>query len=496
MKTLIILMLLLSLGGCKKSEDSASKNPNVPPGPSDPSPPGPSDPSPPGPSDPSPPDPSDPSPSDPSDPTPPPGPLPPGPLPPPIPSTPPPTISEITSVQRVHNNESQVEFVVTFSHAVQVSEGHSPFLSLTVGDQLRQADFERGENGGENGREGVSLFFIYDVEEGDNDDDGITLASSEINLHGGSIKNDSGQDLDNTIPPEYQNFPGVQVEAVLPTISGIAPASGVSSVVSKDTDVDLVVTFDEPVQVTGNPHLVLDVGGHSARATYEDVGSSNAFSLTHTFRYTVGEGQSGSIQVTGLILDDSNFISDEAENKMEGNLSPVSINGVTVDGLVPHILTAARKEEGVSYIWESFVDLIITFSRPVKATGSPSLTLSVGGTSVSASHEGSSTSYSSTQTFRYTLSGQSGSIEVTGVTLDASNFIRDEVGNKAAAVNPSSVSVGGVIVEASDPCATTVTSVFQRGDGSAEAPYLICTYTQLDGIRDDLSAHYELGQGY
>ena len=93
MKTLIILMLLISLGACKKSKDSgSSKNPTPPPN---------------------------------------------------NPTPEPPTINEITSVQKIHGSGSEVEFVVTFSKAVEVSEGTAPFLSLNVGSDTRQANFRR-----------------------------------------------------------------------------------------------------------------------------------------------------------------------------------------------------------------------------------------------------------------------------------------------------------------------------------------------------------------
>ena len=161
---------------------------------------------------------------------------------------------------------------MNFNPSVTVSEGHSPFLSLTVGDQTRQANFERGENG----REGTHLFFIYEVEEGDNDNDGISLASDEINLNGASIKDSSSQDLVNTIPQEYHNFPEVKVEAILPIMEGIAKASGVGSFVGENDIVDLVVTFSEPVKVTGNPSLILEVTGPSANADLPKYGR-----LTH-----------------------------------------------------------------------------------------------------------------------------------------------------------------------------------------------------------------------
>ena len=72
MKTLIILMLLVSLGACKKSKDSgSSKNPTPPPN---------------------------------------------------NPTPEPPTISEITSVQKIYGSDSEVNFVVTFSKAIEVRD--------------------------------------------------------------------------------------------------------------------------------------------------------------------------------------------------------------------------------------------------------------------------------------------------------------------------------------------------------------------------------------
>ena len=324
MKTLIILMLLLSLGACKKSKDSgASKNPTPPPNNPTPEPPG-----------------------------------------------PPPTINEITSVQKIYGSDSEVEFVVTFSKAVEVAEGKTPFLSLNVGSDTRQANFRRESSEGDK-----KASFFYEVQSNDNDDDGITLASNEIDLNGGSIQDTSGQDLVNAIPQEYHNFPDVKVDTIHPTISSVATVSS-STPFGPDDIVDLVATFNEPVKIAGVPSLTLSVGGSPASADYQDKGES--YSLTHTFRYTVSNGHSGPIQVTGLSVDLSNSISDEAENPMEQNIqTPLSVSGVTVE---------ARS------------------------------------------------------------------------------------------------------------CDYTVTSGFNGGSGSESSPYLICTYAQLDKMRDNLTAHYELGQ--
>ena len=432
MKTLIIFILLMSLGACKKGGGSNSKNK-------------------------------------------------------PPPSPPPLTINEITSVPKTYKSGSQVEFIVMFSQPVEVSG--TPHLSLSVGDQTRSAHFDREG-------EGDSLLFLYEVQENDHDDNGVSLANLAIELNGGSIQDDSDQSLVNTIPKKFRNFPNVKIDGVFPIISNAALADSVDSVVTNGGIVDLVVTFSKPVNVTGVPSLTLDVGGRSAIAVYQNAGSSTMYSLTHTFRYTVGE-QQGSIEVTGVTgLDNSNFISDEAGNNVKENTkTSVLISGITVDGLVPRPLSASKKG-GVFYVWEDSVDFVVTFNKPVNITGTPDLTLSVGGSSANATYEntGSST-YSTTHIFSYAVAGgQSGSIEVTGVTENNSHFISDELGNKMQENIQPFVSVSGVSIEASDPCVTTVASGFQRGDGSAGSPYLICTYTQLDEIRNDLGAHYELGQ--
>ena len=323
MKTLIILMLLLSLGACKKSEDSGSSK----------------------------------------DPTPPPEP------PTPESSTPPPVINKITSVRQTYKSDNEVEFVVTFSKAIEISEGSTPFLSLNVGSDTRQANFRR-----ESGENHTKASFFYEVQPNDNDDDGVTLEPA-LDLNEGSIQDTSGQGLVNTIPQEYRNFPDVNVDAIPPTISSVATVS--SAILSGPNDiVDLVATFNEPVKIAGVPNLILSVGGSPASADYQDKGES--YSLTHTFRYMVSNGHSGPIQVTGLSVDSSNSINDGAENPTAENIqTPLSVSGVTVE---------ARS------------------------------------------------------------------------------------------------------------CDYTVTSGFNGGSGSESSPYLICTYAQLDKMRDNLMAHYELGQ--
>ena len=172
---------------------------------------------------------------------------------------------------------------------------------------------------------------------------------------------------------------------------------------------------------------------------------------------------------------------------------------VKMDTLYPTIseIQALNIDSGVDTIVSEndTVDLEATFSEPVKVTGSPSLALSVGGSSARAIYQqGGGHLVRATHTFRYTVQGgEGGSVQVTGMVGENSNFISDEAGNKTEENIPSPLSVSGITVDT--PCSHSAESTgFNGGDGSESSPYMICTYTQLDKMRDDLTAHYELGQ--
>ena len=100
---------------------------------------------------------------------------------------------EVEGEKIISISSKDLEFVVTFSHAVKVSEGQSPFLALTVEDQPRQAHFDRGSEGSQ---KGVRLFFIYEVQPNDNDSDGVSLAKLSIDLNGGQYQRRCGTGCD------------------------------------------------------------------------------------------------------------------------------------------------------------------------------------------------------------------------------------------------------------------------------------------------------------
>lgn len=81
---------------------------------------------------------------------------------------------------------SELLFQIKFSSSVYISG--SPNLSLNIGGSLKNVVYSNGSGSD-------SIEFSYMVEASDNDSDGISLQSFQINLAGGSIQDVEGLDL-------------------------------------------------------------------------------------------------------------------------------------------------------------------------------------------------------------------------------------------------------------------------------------------------------------
>ena len=76
----------------------------------------------------------------------------------------------------------RVQVEVRFDSAVKATG--SPQVALTIGTQTRFATYASWG--------GLSLYFDYTVQEGDRDEDGISIAANELILNGGTIKAAAG----------------------------------------------------------------------------------------------------------------------------------------------------------------------------------------------------------------------------------------------------------------------------------------------------------------
>ena len=180
-----------------------------------------------------------------------------------------------------------IDLVAKFSEPVRIIG--TPRLALNVGVQSADAVYRPVESATYN----TVHTFRYTVSAGHNGE--IQVIGFDVSLLN-TIKDRAG----NQISSNMQNplsVGGIVVNAIAPHLLSVAKVSR-ATFFGPNAIVDLVVTFNEPVKITGVPSLILSVGGSPVSADYQDKGES--YSLTHTFRYIVGNGHNGSIQVTGL----------------------------------------------------------------------------------------------------------------------------------------------------------------------------------------------------
>ena len=197
----------------------------------------------------------------------------------------------------------------------------------------------------------------------------------------------------------FDGLPSVsaQSDTTAPTISSVAITSDAGdgdSILDDDgvygigDSIEVTVTFNETVTVTGVPQLELDIGGTAGTAEYESVAGS-----TVVFSYTVVEGDSDddgiAISANKLTLNGA-AIKDAADNA--ANLSHEALSAQTghqVDGIRPTI-------SAVSFVFSSSVGADGTytegeqlyssakFSEEVIVTGTPQMGLDFEGVTKTA----------------------------------------------------------------------------------------------------------------
>ncbi|MCK9182815.1 MAG: hypothetical protein M0P13_08050, partial [Fibrobacteraceae bacterium] len=219
------------------------------------------------------------------------------------------------------------------------------------------------------------------------------------------------------------------------------------------------VTFDSTVVVTGTPRIpvILNTGG-TVYASY--VSGSNSNNLA--FRYTVASGNvdADGVSLGSAISLNSGTIKSNNGDDAELNLySVAATTSVLVDGVTPTISTVSPPSSG-TYIIGQNLDYIVNFDDAVNvviSSGTPYLTLDIGGSSVQALY--STGTGTSALTFRYTV--VSGDLDANGVAI-ASNItlnsgtIKDAAGNNATVTFTGSTATG-VTVDAVAPTISSVT---------------------------------------
>ena len=271
-----------------------------------------------------------------------------------------------------------VAVAVTYSEAVEVDTGDgTPALALLVGTTERAASYDSGS-----GTE--TLVFVYTVQAGETDRDGVSVPAGAIALNGGTITRAGGHAAalahGALAPDAARTVDGTAAPAVVTGIAfaGSAPRDadrdGAGDTYRKDDTVEIEVTFDRAVAVTGMPTLALAVGSGTVQAAY--AGGTGTATLTFSYPVdgddedtdgvavpadpiTLGDGAIGDAAGTATLAHDG--LAADAARKVDG-----------VAPREPDVSTNAGggTDAGRFYRGET-LRITVTFSEPVSVSGTP-----------------------------------------------------------------------------------------------------------------------------
>ncbi len=242
--------------------------------------------------------------------------------------------------------------------------------------------------------------------------------------------------------PEIQALANA-ADVVAPTISGVVFSSVPAYSAYKTGDsIDVNVTFDENVIVSGTPQITLTIGSASKTATYQ----SGTGSRTLLFTYTVQSGDNdsdGIALVANSLSLNSGTIRDGASNDANLTHSGITTDSTRkVDNIIPAIAllsfvnTTQTGDDGYAKEGD-IIELIINFSEDLNGTLP---TVTIAGHSVTVTNAGDSNASTYKATYTLQSSDSEGNISVSvsnyydiainsgvavSTTTDNSNIIYD-----------------------------------------------------------------------
>ena len=337
---------------------------------------------------------------------------------------------------------------VTMNEAVTLAGG-SPSLILSDGGT---ATFDA------NSSTQTSLVFRHTVLAGQNSSD---LSIASVLMPTGSTITDTAGNAANLMGAVTNPAGILVVDTTAPTISTVATTPG-SGTLGLGGVVTFTLSTSEPVTVTGTPTLMLNDGGV---ASYNPTGSTpNSLNFT----YTVGTGQDAAdLAVTAVALNGGTITDAVGNNADLSNAAGNPAGVLTIDTTAPVVTDVTASPGNTSLSAGQVVTFTVSMSEGVVVDvtgGTPTLTLSDGGT---ASYV-SGASSSSNLVFSHTVQAgeNSADLSVTAVNLNGST-VRDGAGNTAnfggAARNP----LGTLVIDTIAPTVTGVTT--NPGNGALAA---------------------------
>ncbi len=305
-----------------------------------------------------------------------------------------PDLDSVSATAGVYGPGDTIEISVTWDEAVVVTG--TPTLTLSNG---ASASYTSGSGD-------AILVFTYSVDAADSVANPLSVSS-----HSGTITDAAGGDAESASGA----LTGVEIDTDTPDISSVSASD--SSYGIGDT-IDISITFDETVYVTGTPQITLTNG---AVVDY----SSGTASDTLVFTYTVGDdsGETISDLQVSSISANGGTVYDIVENLFDSTISDGDLGDVVIDATRPSVTISSSNG---AVLTTSTFDITIEFSESV--TGLELTDISVTG--------GTGTLAGSGATYTLTITPDSDG----DVTISvAAGVAQDSVGNTNTAASDLTV---------------------------------------------------------
>ena len=251
------------------------------------------------------------------------------------------------------------------------------------------------------------LVFSYTVRALQEDTDGIEIKANAVSAGTGStIRDGSGNDAD-LDHSALANQSGHKVDADPPTASAAAMHSfpDDDNTYYLDEKIQVKLTFNENVTVTGSPQLTIDLDGSDRTAAYEKTDGADVI-----FAYTVADGDESTFGVA--IEEDSLDLNGGAITDAVGNDASLQHPGTLADGAhqvddsdvtgpkITGLAFTSTPASGNTYGTGEVIETTVTFNEDITVTGTPQLELFFDGDNGLADYTSSS---GTSMVFQYTV---------------------------------------------------------------------------------------------
>lgn len=359
------------------------------------------------------------------------------------------TASAIATAAAVnHPNYRLNQYVyidVTFDEDVTVS---ASTIALTVGGVARTANFSSDVSA-------TVKRFSYQVQASDHASQlfvGMTVATT---LTGGVVRDLALNDIVTRTMPAT-NSAAVKIDGAVPTVASVTPFSlPANGTYRSGQSISFTVNFSEAVTVTGTPTWVINMTSGGPEAASYSSGSGTS-ALVFSFTLDSNDLDLDGIDMATAFTFSSSSISDvSVGNSFSNSFTAPNTSGILFDGVGPTISSVTGPTAG-TYIENQVLSFTVNYSEAVTITGTPQLTLDIGGTTKYANY--SSGSGSSAIVYQYTVElglNDKNGIQATANILNAGS-ITDIPGNPAT-LTMSTQTFGTALVDARGPVVTSIT---------------------------------------